>query len=53
MDIILLLFLGPLGYHYCTTSFNHLYDSTMPELRFSTGSNPALGVSEIRDGEVL
>ena len=25
--------------------------STKPELRFCTGSNPACGVSEIRDGE--
>ena len=27
--------------------------STKPELRFCTGSNPARGVSEIRDGEDL
>ena len=27
--------------------------STKPELRFCTGSNPACGVSEIRDGEDL
>ena len=27
--------------------------STIPELRFSVGSNPALSVSEIRDGEDL
>ena len=27
--------------------------STKPELRFCTGSNPAHGVSEIRDGEDL
>ena len=27
------------------------YDLTKPELRFSTSSNPARGVSEIRDGE--
>ena len=27
--------------------------SSKPELRFSTGSNPARGVSEIRDGEDL
>ena len=27
--------------------------STKPELRFSTGSNAARGVSEIRDGEKL
>ena len=27
--------------------------STKPELRFCTGSNPARGVSEIRDGEEL
>ena len=25
--------------------------SSMPELRFCAGSNPARGVSEIRDGE--
>ena len=28
-------------------------DSTKPELRFCTGSSPARGVSEIRDGEDL
>ena len=33
-------------YHHCTSSFN-------PELRFCAGSNPARGVSEIRDGEDL
>ena len=27
--------------------------STKPELRFCTGSNPAHGMSEIRDGEDL
>ena len=27
--------------------------STKPELRFCAGSNPARGVSEIRDGEDL
>ena len=27
--------------------------STKPELRFCAGSNPARGVSEIRDGENL
>ena len=27
--------------------------STKPELRFCAGSNPAYGVSEIRDGEDL
>ena len=27
--------------------------STKPELRFCAGSNPACGVSEIRDGEDL
>ena len=27
--------------------------STKPELRFHAGSNPARGVSEIRDGEDL
>ena len=27
--------------------------STKPELKFCTGSNPAHGVSEIRDGEDL
>ena len=27
--------------------------STKPELRFCTGSNPAHGISEIRDGEDL
>ena len=27
--------------------------STKPELRFCVGSNPACGVSEIRDGEDL
>ena len=27
--------------------------STKPELRFCTGSNPARGMSEIRDGEDL
>ena len=27
--------------------------SSKPELRFCTGSNPARGVSEIRDGEDL
>ena len=27
--------------------------SSKPELRFCTGSNPAHGVSEIHDGEVL
>ena len=33
-----------------TTAQRH---STKPELRFCAGSNPARGVSEIRDGEDL
>ena len=33
-----------------TTAQHH---STQPELKFCTGSNPARGMSEIRDGENL
>ena len=29
------------------------FHSSKPELRFCTGSNPARGMSEIRDGEDL
>ena len=36
-------------YHYCTTQVF----STKPELRFCADSNPALGVTVIRDGEDL
>ena len=38
------------GYHYITIAQLHL---TKPESRFCAGSNPARGVSEIRDGEDL
>ena len=49
------------GYHYCTTWWcrgvvvitTAQLHSSEPELRFCTCSNPALGVSEIRDGEDL
>ena len=43
-------FMWPRGIVVITTA--QLY-STKPELRFCTGSNPARGVSEIRDGEDL
>ena len=41
---------GSRGVVVITTAQLH---STKPELRFCTGSNPARGVSEIRDGEDL
>ena len=42
--------LGVGGVVVITTAQLH---STKPELRFCAGSNPAHGVSEIRDGEDL
>ena len=41
---------GTYGVVVITTTQLH---STKPELRFCAGSNPARGVSEIRDGENL
>ena len=41
---------GPHGVVVITTAQLH---STKSELRFCAGSNPARGVSEIRDGEDL
>ena len=40
----------PRGVVVITTAQHH---STKPQLRFCTGSNPADGLSEIRDGEDL
>ena len=59
--ILILISLGPLatmkleplwrcGVVVITTAQLH---STKPELRFCAGSNPARGVSKIRDGEDL
>ena len=59
--ILILISLGPLaamklkplwrrGVVVITTAQLHL---TKPELRFCSGSNPARGVSKIRDGEDL
>ena len=49
--VVVIVVLSPLpccsGYDYCTLH------SIKPELRFCEGSNPARGVSEIRDGEDL
>ena len=45
-----LVFFWCLGVVVITTAQLH---STKPELRFCAGSNPARGVSEIRDGEDL
>ena len=49
--VVIIVVLSPLpccsGYDYCTLH------SSKPELRFCEGSNPARGVSEIRDGEDL
>ena len=49
-EINIYLFLWRRGVVVITTAQLH---STNPELRFCTGSNPARGVSEIRDGEDL
>ena len=49
MATFLVVYLAPWcsGYHYCTTSLKKAW------IRFCAGSNPAHGVSEIRDGEEL
>ena len=48
--IAFLIFMWLRGVEVITTAQLH---STKPELRFCVGSNPARGVSEIRDGEDL
>ena len=45
-----LMILVARGVRVITTAQLH---STKPQLRFCANSNPALGVSEIRDGEDL
>ena len=48
--VVTLLKMWRRGVVVITTAQLH---STKPELRFCAGSNPARGVSEIRDGEDL